>query len=120
MNVLLFILIVILQWVMSNLSGIFPSVFLFPVLLLMIIQLISSKKKMVAKWWILLIMLPASIIGVDVFFHLPRRLMNGIPYTLEQFNETAIWALGLGLVQCGVFYICHWLWVFVKKIVSQK
>jgi hypothetical protein len=120
MNIILFFLMVTLQWGLAKMPGFYPAMFFLPMILFAIVEFVSSKRKVGLKWWTLLIMLPASIIGVDIIFQLPARLTKGISYSLEQFNETALWALGIGLIQFGVFYICYWLWVVVKKSRSQK
>jgi hypothetical protein len=109
-----------LEWMVSKLAGTSPSVFLLPILLFVIVRLFAMKEKRVGKWWVLLILLPGSILVVDLFFYLPFRLMKGIPFHIEQFNETAIWAIGLGLVQYGVFYVYHWLWILLMKALNHQ
>ena len=120
MRLILFIIMVVFGWVSSKLPLDVTRLLVSPLLLFVVTRLMSEKFKKISTWWLLAIFWPASLLAVDLLFYLPPRLIKGIPYSREQFNETLIWSVVLGLIQYGVFYVLHWVWVFVKKSLSQK
>ena len=120
MCVICFASIVLLEWILSQLPGIFPSLFLLPAFVVLLVRLIAAKSENAVKWWVILICLPLSIMAVDLLVQLQRSLSQETVYTLEQFNESLLWALGLGLIQFGVFCVYQGFWNLARRAVGPK
>ena len=120
MCVICFAAIVLLEWIISQFPGIFPSLFLLPAFVVLLVRLISAKRENALQWWVILICLPLSIIVVDLLVQLERTLSQASVYSLEQFNETLLWALGLGLIQFAVFCVYQGLWNLARRASGPK
>jgi hypothetical protein len=120
MCVICFAAIVLLEWVISQFPGILPSLFLLPAFVVLLVRLISAKRKDAVRWWVVLIYLPLSIMAVDLPVQLQRSLSQETAYSLEQFNESLLWALGLGLIQFAVFCAYLGLWNLARRASGPK